>query len=386
MNLEIAAAGHTVDIQFVIFDHSIPAATATLNKTIVVVSPCSGDDIYCPGTDPTCSEAPCALRQDASIEQVTYFQPYFVANAGGAPDRILELWDGGVAIQTICGTSAAATLSVCTGEGADQCRIQLIWDTRITAEPTIEVISMSNCGLIEALAGTCTPCSLRAIAAGTHCLPTVQRFSLYAIDGASIAAPPFEVRVHIAEHVATANATVAVRLSHPASYNASETMTFVDGYNSTLAFAVQQVLTLQWPLLEDCQEAGFYRPVLHVLSHLKNTVVDALGEFTSTELLVETRLGFLNVTEASLQDAGDAALTCLSSLLVAGLTKDHVEQAAAAVRTDVRVAAVQHRALSVVTAECSALQPSEARSMWLQTTTERLACALEVLTWYQVFL
>lgn len=68
-----ASIGTSFNISFVVLDSHRPPSSASIQRTVVVISPCASSEVYCPDRAVQCATSPCALRD--GIEEVEVYNP-----------------------------------------------------------------------------------------------------------------------------------------------------------------------------------------------------------------------------------------------------------------------------------------------------------------------
>lgn len=199
IDTENAHLGTSFNVSFVVFDSHRPAASASIFRTITVISPCSGTEIYCPDRAVQCASVPCALRDHIDDPQVLdppeitlQLEPIsgdsheLSMSPGGL--RRLTMWAvcgkaPPVDFTSVCGAGNhddVAHLSRnawrhCGPENNEICALAVRSSTQ---DPLVALFrrDLSACGIDGS---TCELlCSIGSIASG-HCPPSSQYFTMH---------------------------------------------------------------------------------------------------------------------------------------------------------------------------------------------------------------
>ena len=214
VDTERAPIGTTFTISFTVFDSHRPAASAAINQTITVISPCSLSEIYCPDRAVQCAAVPCSLRAAMDEPEEEYIPPEVTVSMENLPANLASFSQESSAISVwgiceqpppidfadICGASFPAGVSLpqhnsqqCV-HGADACVSRVVEHTSTTAEPLVTLIKRHELACTSLDASSCIEpvCSLAAIAQG-RCASSRQSFTLHAFHASRAASEQLDV-------------------------------------------------------------------------------------------------------------------------------------------------------------------------------------------------
>ena len=205
-----ASIGTSVNITFMVFDRHMPAASASLTKTVTVISPCALRELYCPGADPACGDGPCAVRSArvsdaAEEERMTADDTQLRAGA------VLRTHTG-YEVVAICGYPLAVEVRPCVA--AAKTASCLILSSAAGASVQQHQSACSSDGME---AGTCSLCAIDTIQRG-GCPVSTQQLTYYSPS----AVASHRINVTITELIAEASATFNVSMSISEAVNATE--------------------------------------------------------------------------------------------------------------------------------------------------------------------
>lgn len=212
INSGSAPVGTAWELPFVVFDTHMPAAQASLTKTISLISPCpSFKDIHCPGAAAPCGPTPCDLRDPAPAAEADIPPPEIYVNTSLLVPGVDLIFSGDGENRTLtvlapCSREGALPLPACVDDASTepsrtssapgmQCAI--VVRTGVTLyEPPRLVATSFGCESPTTTSGACSECSTAALLAG-DCVPSLApyAFELRANDRRGLAAQPLAVEV-----------------------------------------------------------------------------------------------------------------------------------------------------------------------------------------------
>lgn len=250
-----APIGTTFSVTFVVFDSHRPAASASITRTVTVISPCLMSQIYCADRAVQCASVPCETRD--AVDEVAILEPPEISlnladvpsdslQSSMSPDGIrrLELW-------TLCGKPPPVDFSsVCGADNQDDlarsswhecadtvdaldCKKLAVQVTSPegSPKPLVALIrrDLSACGNDGAACDVL--CSLGAIGSG-RCPTSSQSFTMHvfhaheSVADAAKHAQMLRTRTHIASALAAASLAANVSMLAPANSSAMDIETF----------------------------------------------------------------------------------------------------------------------------------------------------------------
>lgn len=206
-----APVGASFTIQFVVFDRSMPALRASLNRTITVKAPCMPAEVFCPTLTPQCGPEPCALRSQLADMQAALPPPALgVVWQGGSSARLNMSASGALSLDTICSLPPPVNIMPCgvhgnAATGATCIITAAAGSSESTELPRVAISSaaLQECSAAELAQQSCMPCTPRAVQAG-NCSASTQAFTYQIVDADNAVSKPVHVSVNIAHLQATA--------------------------------------------------------------------------------------------------------------------------------------------------------------------------------------
>lgn len=226
-----APVGTTWKLPFIVFDSHMPAAQASLTKTITLLAPCpSFADVYCPGAAAACGSTPCSLREASAPDPEDIPPPSISVNASlllpgmelvtdsvhGDTLTVAAPCDRGAALPLPACVSGASTAGEPALPASAGAICAIIVQTGLTLQqPPRVVATRGDCNDEDGAAGRCAGCSPAALAA-RGCGPSVAPyvFELRATDSRGQSARPLPM--HVSLWNVSAVAELAYRLTVPA--------------------------------------------------------------------------------------------------------------------------------------------------------------------------
>lgn len=243
VSTENAPIGTSFNISYTIFDSHRPAASASLLRTIIVMSPCASSETYCPDRAVKCAATPCGLRDAIDEPEEVYVPPEIVVDLSGIPSDSAQLVEApgtipGLTVSTICGEAPPLDFTNVCGaanqgdlqesswhqcsERAGECALSALQHTASDPDPLVARIKRHNRGCQSGDASCDVECSLAAVATG-RCSPSRQSFSMHAFHATGSASagavntPMLLVHIEIVKAQAAASITMNVTVSSNAT-------------------------------------------------------------------------------------------------------------------------------------------------------------------------
>eukprot|EP00892_Ulva_mutabilis_P000877 jgi/Ulvmu1/10790/UM069_0024.1 len=387
-----APPGVSWQLPFVVFDAHMPAARASLTKTITVASPCTDTShIYCPGATAPCASTLCSIRQDAASPAAPPQPPHFTVDEPHLPPNTWLLPstnnthpNSTLLVSAPCGFRAALPLPPCMSDtttpvdddsaaasGASvqsmsaSCPVTVHTERPLLAVPRL-VSTASACSAAAVQAGTCSACSVTGLLAGScAATPEAHGFELRATDSSGLNATALRLNVSVWAPAAVARVQYGVRISsqHAAAPAEGGIVDSLIGNmrESPLAHALLRALQAALPTADSCAGNLASGTLMHVEVDVAATG-PATGRAVSAWVEVEARVAMGGSA------AGDAsAAACLSQLaltvtstgVIQGWRAVTVEEAADALWS------VAAESVLVRAAGCPSMTAQESREAWL---------------------
>lgn len=245
-----APVGTSFNLTFVVFDSHRPAATASISRTILVISPCSSTEIYCPHRAVICAAIPCFLRAEVEEPVEAFVPPELVLNTSTLPDGLYEVVDArpgsvmGLHVWTLCGymspldftniCGAANQRDVlqnmlpdCGTNQRDECSLTVLRGETSAPRPSASVIREHGSVCTSAGQDCGAVCSFRALAAGT-CPPSQQPYAMQTFYSTASASDSLSmgnaltVQMSVVPVLATASVLVNVTVFSSGTVNSSQ--------------------------------------------------------------------------------------------------------------------------------------------------------------------
>ena len=372
---ETAAIGTQFTVEFLVFDRHVPAASASVTKTITVVSPCTDFQLFCPGLQPECAaDLPCALRSEPSEEQPLSRLAASPESAFPSGAVVFSADANAATVHTVCGYPPSVILDVCPQTATNDSSVELPACVFSAPDPTqAHTISSVACPFEDAVAGTCSVCPIEAARSG-GCGAGSAEYSVILGDAQAFAA---SLTVSVAPLVAevTFRATADISIVDPSPLLGGPA-------NSGFAAALQSTMHAQ-VASSACVSADVDPELatevlrLHVVVQQAEQQSDAPG--LSVEVLVA--VGLEGTSEAG-SDA-DSAASSFREQLPGCL--------AAAIGSEIEVAAdhgsvwagqalvVDNSSVVATAASCPNLTEQELLDNWLVATESALTVSMSLM-------
>lgn len=327
------ALGSEFGIDFVVFDRDRPPATTSLRQSIIVTSPCSSSQTYCPGKAATCGVGPCSLRADAEppavrpdiVVNVSAATPFPVTwsnvSQDGRQAEVLQLYG-------VCGHKLAVDLAICgaapapglvntSQRGNQDCLLTVLQDPQATAPSSIVTATNSpQCSYSSSSAALCFLCSIKAASDGA-CIASQQQFELLAVDPQGSPGTPLQLGISIAQRCSLVETEFVAQLT-AASREALGAVLDAGPHvprSSPTAGALHNLLMQHVFSAPACSGVALLGPVLHVELHPRLAVIGGAvqaeaGIAANVSIKATVALGVQNGTGT---DPG-ACHACMASL------------------------------------------------------------------------
>jgi hypothetical protein len=196
----------------VVFDDSMPAASASITRKVTVVSPCPPHQIYCPGTSIACASTPCGSRDSITNTSVVimapqlHISPAFSVTGSGVIIRTDGELGVSLEVDAICNRPELIPVDICLQEGGlkgeewvfssatGRCFLT-VWTPISLAMPPAARMINGDCELESIMINDCMPCWWAGALRG-HCGdPGSHDFVVGALDSVGQASQPLQVKV-----------------------------------------------------------------------------------------------------------------------------------------------------------------------------------------------
>ena len=358
-------------LPFVVFDSNTPAASATLNKTIVVVSPCDEGLIFCPGAAQVCGSSTCSVRSALNATQALFapVPPSFSVMSPSLLEPLAQLNATQLTFFSACDTAWPFSLAVCGTKHAGvpawgRCDMQAAVSTTSVADaPVLTVVTGTNCTFDDVAAGNCARCSLDTIQAG-NCPASEQLFGLHLTDVESEATTAVNVTVVMGALLSTANVTVQLEAT-PTVPSDAGVAALIEHASQVLAAAASSALSAASVPITACEAAGTGGNVSVVFAPSGA----ALGTATDTvQLAVEAtvRLAARSVVHPGSNAA--SATECLDSVVQGALSHAALADVFATAwgNGGAQLVSLTAVAAAAQAASCVVTTPEAAMQQWLE--------------------
>ena len=381
---QTALPGASFNLTFMVFDNSMPAASATFTKTISIISPCAPGKVFCRGMAPLCGEGPCSLRQRA--DSAAPAEPEFAIDISQLPAGSARYTPDGVEVMAVCGAPLPVVLPVCRqADSALGCLAR--------AAPRTAVLQqrVRACSLQDAESGNCTLCSAAALRR-RMCSASEQHFAYENKAGSNLQA----VAVTVTEAVGRLRAAFEVAAS---GLNGTSAANFAN-YSAAHGPLAAAMSAAAWTAIPESCGAGTAGAAVGFMQHtdlaLSVTVDEtAPARFSggSAELRVNATLtlgvalrGRPAAEVHSAAPAG-AAHACLAGMATGALNASSINAALAALHGSapqpVRVTSWQALGTEPIDSSnasaCTDLGAEELQELWLEASSDALAAEMELL-------
>ena len=386
--------GTSFNLTFIVFDSHMPAALASLTKSITVISPCSPTQTFCPGSAPVCGAGPCSLRGASAA--VTSPTPVATANFTNLPEGSVAPSDGSsgsagssgsgsgsidgtgaqvpsARVRAVCGCQPPALLYACSHtDAAPGCIVRADNTSSVLVQQDI-----ASCPLSAQKAGTCAACPLSALARGS-CGASEQTMTFVTRSNVTVA----RLGVVVTEQLSQAAANVTLTVPTSTSFNASAFATG-SAAQAALAAAVQSAA---WQFAAahcslgsiSFQSSAALCVQAQLMSATSGVTVTTLSvAFNSTLGITAADVGANATSLAALQQ--DAA-SCLKAVYTSGLNSTAVNAGLSKVGSAVKLRSWYFgngtgNATAEVNAQasrCGNVSQAEAQQQWLEASTVAL--------------
>ena len=199
VDTEQAPIGTSFNLSFTVFDSSRPSASASILRTVTVISPCPASEVYCPDRAVECAATPCDLREEVLEAEPQYAPPELILDSSAVPYDALQFSEVPGAVRevqvwavcgerpvldftNVCGAANQADLRrtegmECRTRNAE-CVLRALPSTSSDPEPVVALVRRDESACDDD-ARCEVQCSLDAITTG-RCPPSRQAFTMHA--------------------------------------------------------------------------------------------------------------------------------------------------------------------------------------------------------------
>jgi hypothetical protein len=175
-----------------------------------------------------------------------------------------------IQVTTICGIPSPSKLSSCLLQNSTErakdttdCDIGVTWDARLIEEARVLVVNTGACDLATTQDGSCVSCTLSSLVESGACSPSVQSFSMQAVDSVGAKSAVVAVSVQVAHRLASTDMLTSVALTATGS-EAMRSVSWSEDLAQIVVDGIEHALTAQMSIVVVCGDIVLQSPVLHV--------------------------------------------------------------------------------------------------------------------------
>lgn len=325
----MAPVGSTFKLPFTVFDRNTPAASASITKTITVVSPCEDGLIFCLGAAQPCASSSCALRANFEADgPAGLAAPQLALAAADLLAPVLSMTsetESGVAeitVHTVCSSALPISLAVCghksSSASALRCDLLALPAEGSKEQPVLTLTTPEPCPFEETPDGTCTRCSLASIEAGS-CTASSHTFDVMLSDTETESSSESKLHVHVHPVLAEVSVTVQANVvPQAAAQSLDDPFLFASQALGVAASSAISAAANGSLADASCQQVGDGRSLVAILSPELNSIVQDSGSGSSAlvfslnatiRLAVHTNYSSEEVEPSSEEETGTADAT-----------------------------------------------------------------------------
>lgn len=321
--------GTEFEITFAVFDRSQPPATASLRQSIIVTSPCSSTQVYCPGKAPACGEGPCALRADPAPPAVP---PDIIVDMSAASPLVATLSNvsgsetvaQGLHVDAVCGHELPVDIAICgvapaqglpgrSSSNDEACLLSVRRGPQVAALPSIVTATNTPVCSDSSEAGVCYLCSLQVVSSGA-CIASRQQYELQAVDDQGTSGAPLRLSITVADRCSVMQLQMTGEVAAVSQEALQESVEGSEGSlgSSPIAVAVHALLMQHVRSSAACSSMAMQGPVIHVelkqpVQLVGSVVPNGNGVVAAVYMASTVAMGVRNSSSSSFADCQECA-------------------------------------------------------------------------------